>query len=63
LELLGKRKISEESSQHKVARTTDLEFDFEPEPEHLTGPKEESEKKVEFNLKDAISHEAEDSSL
>uniref|UniRef100_A0ABM5F7U0 Spectrin beta chain n=1 Tax=Pogona vitticeps TaxID=103695 RepID=A0ABM5F7U0_9SAUR len=63
LELLGKRKISEESSQHKVARTTDLEFDFELEPEHEAGPKEEGEKKVEFNLKEALSHETEDSSL
>lgn len=37
LELLGKRKIPEEPSQHKVARTTDLEYVLEPGTEHETG--------------------------
>ncbi|XP_044294176.1 spectrin beta chain, erythrocytic isoform X1 [Varanus komodoensis] len=63
LELLGKRKILEEPSQHKVARTTDLKFHFEPEPDHETGPKEESEKKVGLSLEDALSPAAKDSSL
>ncbi|KAH0621178.1 hypothetical protein JD844_022231 [Phrynosoma platyrhinos] len=62
LELLGKRKIPEESSQHKVPRTTDLEFDFE-EPAREAGPEEEGEKKAELNLKDALSHATKDSSL
>ncbi|XP_062823284.1 spectrin beta chain, erythrocytic isoform X3 [Anolis carolinensis] len=62
LELLGKRKIPEESSQHKVPRTTDLEFDFELEPEYEAGPKEEGEK-PELSLKDALSPAAEDSLL
>ncbi|ETE72727.1 Spectrin beta chain, erythrocyte, partial [Ophiophagus hannah] len=62
LELLRKRKISEESSQHKVAKTTDLEFDFELEPECEIRPIEKDGKK-ELSLEDAISHTAEDSSL
>lgn len=37
LELLGKRKIPEKPSQHKVARTTDLEYDLETEREHEAG--------------------------
>ncbi|KAK9410404.1 spectrin beta chain erythrocytic [Crotalus adamanteus] len=62
LELLRKRKISEESSQHKVAKTTDLEFDFELEPECEIRPTEKDGKK-ELSLEDALSHAAEDSSL
>ncbi|KAG8125350.1 hypothetical protein E2320_020600, partial [Naja naja] len=62
LELLRKRKISDESSQHKVAKTTHLEFDFELEPECEIRPIEKDGKK-ELSLEDAISHTAEDSSL
>ncbi|XP_013917103.1 PREDICTED: spectrin beta chain, erythrocytic isoform X1 [Thamnophis sirtalis] len=62
LELLRKRKISEESSQHKIAKTTDLEFDFELEPECEIRPVEKDGKK-ELSLEDALSHAAEDSSL
>ncbi|KAM3853782.1 spectrin beta chain, erythrocytic isoform 1-T1 [Vipera latastei] len=62
LELLRKRKISEESSHHKVAKTMDLEFDFELEPECEIRPTEKDGKK-ELGLEDALSHAAEDSSL
>ncbi|XP_066467623.1 spectrin beta chain, erythrocytic isoform X1 [Tiliqua scincoides] len=63
LELLGKRKIPEEPSQHKVARTTDLQFDFDSEPEHEVGSREEGEKKVGLYSEDALTPTAEDSSL
>ncbi|XP_060133827.1 spectrin beta chain, erythrocytic isoform X2 [Zootoca vivipara] len=63
LELLRNRTIPEDLSQHKVSRTTDLEFDFETEPELEMGPEEEGEKKEELSLEDAISPDAEDSSL
>ncbi|XP_053110826.1 spectrin beta chain, erythrocytic isoform X2 [Hemicordylus capensis] len=61
LELLGKRKIPEEPSQHKVARTLDLDFDSEPDLEHELGLKEEGKKGL--SSEEALPPAAEDSSL
>ncbi|KAM9146829.1 spectrin beta chain, erythrocytic isoform 2-T3 [Pangshura tecta] len=46
LELLGKRKLQEESTQHKATRTVDPQYDFDPGALEALESQEEKEKKT-----------------